>query len=251
MFTFVLLGIPYEHQPLVPSLHFRNGATADFTGKNDTWYTLLRTPCVDFAARTMATTLLMPRPQLVHTTLPTQVSFIVRPEGGGQCGVTANASDLAFEVACEGERPARLSGAWKEYKARGFKAYMRASILNVKACGWEMNATRHETRTQVSGHAPWRYDLTLRPLALDAGQSRAAGMLAEAWSRDSPDGGQHDDYGQRVDGFRYNVVTTFSEAQGLLARPREAYESPNAPEPLQRTQPVSMPTNDEGTVGWY
>jgi hypothetical protein len=243
-----LFGTPYEHQPLVPSLHSRNGATADFTGKNDTWYTLLRTPCVDFAARTMATTLLMPRPQLVHTTLPTQVSWIVRPKGGGQCGVTANASALAFEVACEGDRPARFSGAWKEYKTQDFKAYMRASILNVKACGWEMNATRHETRTQVSGHAPWRYDLTLRPLALDAGQSRAKGMLAEAWLGESP--GQHDDYGQRVDGFRYDVVTTSSEAQGLLAHPREAYESPGAPEPPQRTQPGSRAKEGE-VIGWY
>lgn len=248
MFFCALFGIPYEHQPLVPSLHFRNGATADFTGKNDTWYTLLRTPCVDFAARTMATTLLMPRPQLVHTTLPTQVSWIVRPKGGGQCGVTANASALAFEVACEGERPpARFSGAWKEYKTQDFKAYMRASILNVKACGWEMNATRRETRTQVSGHAPWRYDLTLRPLALDAGQSR--GMLAEAWSGESP-GGQHDDYGQRVDGFRYDVVTTSSEAQGLLSHPREAYESPGAPEPPQGTQPESRAKEGE-VIGWY
>lgn len=245
-----LFGTPYEHQPLVPSLHSRNGATADFTGKNDTWYTLLRTPCVDFAARTMATTLLMPRPQLVHTTLPTQVSWIVRPEGGDQCGVTANASALAFEVACEGKRPARFSGAWKEYKTQDFKAYMRASILNVKACGWEMNATRHETRTQVSGHAPWRYDLTLRPLTPGAGQSRARGILAEAWSGDwPPGGGQHDDYGQRVDGFRYDVVTTSSEAQGLLAHPRGAYESPGAPEPPQGTQPESW--TKEAVIGWY
>ena len=64
----------------------------------------------------------------------------------------------------------------KEYKTQDFKAYMRASILNVKACGWETNATRRETRTQVSGHAPWRYER--------CGRCRTwavARMLAEAW----------------------------------------------------------------------
>lgn len=244
----------YEHQPIVPALHFRGEASADFTGKNDTWYELVGTPEMSFAARTMATTLLLPRPQMVKTTLPTDVRWSFRlPDRS--CRIEASASVLSFSVACENREQVVLNGPWKQFVDDGVKAYMRASILHVRLGGWEMNATRRASRTQVAGSAPWRYDLTARPL-LPAEKAygtptRARGLLAEAFAASCPGcgavkSGAHDDYGERVDGFRYDVVTTRAAGEELLRHAAAAYELGG-----NSTDLLEMEAVHDTDVGWY
>ena len=242
----------YEHQPVVPSLHARGGATADLAWKEDRWFRLLESDTVLWSARTSASTLLLPRPQMVKTNLVTDVAWsIKRASGDGLCNVTARASELRVDVSCDGEPRTALVGSWKESASNGIKVYMRASILHLRGVGWETNATRKRVYTQVSGSAPWRYDLTLRALSP---QMSVKGVLGEAWASNATQNGAHDDYGERVDNSRYEVVTATAQGEGILRRPLSEYE---VAEPLVRTFGSVMDgfevrhLTSPSDVGWY
>lgn len=241
----------YEHQPYIPALHSWSGATADFAAKNDTWFGLLHADGVRWATRTMASTLLLPRPQMVHANLPTDVAWHVRRADGAVCHVTARAGVLAVDVAC-GEQRERLEGPWKQHVSEGLKVYMRASILNVRGGGWEMNATRKRTYTQVAGQAPWRYDLTARPLAASAA---CRGLLAETWASQAERDGAHDDYGERVDGSRYEIVTPRAQGEQLLSSSAAQYQlgsNLTAAWPALSTPDVQVSVETAPkAVGWF
>ena len=226
-----------------PHLHFAEGGVADFRGRNNTIYALLSAPGVQFAARTLDASFLLPRPQLVHGSFFSEVAFVVRGSDGAVYGVMSNATSVSFEVYSltygkDAEDGADVGadllesrvGVWKQWWKADIRVYYKQSTLYVRANGWEMNATRHPVYLPVEG-ARWRYDLAIRKLDKTAfskqhGRSSATcfphGLIGQSWDGDGTavDG--------RVDDYKFSkehpVVRTESMAEGAIEGSADLYE---------------------------
>ena len=237
-----------------PHIHFAHGGSADFRGKNDTYYSLLSAPGVQFAARTRDATFLLPRPQLVYGSFFTDVSWTVRGESGRTYGVASSAQDVAFQVYdVDGTKPIdKFSGVWKQWWKDGIRVYYKQSTIFVRTGGWEVNATRHPIYLLVNGSDRWRFDIAIRKLdgtyfSRFHGNSSAAcfphGIIGQSW--DGDDVGIHG----KLDNYTFNaadpVVVTGSMAEGSIEGVADEYELESAFDTGFRYSRFARHTTDE------
>lgn len=159
-----------------PHIRFAEGGVADFRGENGTFYALLSAPGVQFSARTVDTTFMLPiGPILVEGSFFSEVSWVLRGVSGTAYGVSAVADILGFEVFDLGNslmlpwstaaaRIASRRGIWQEWWQDGVRVYLKQSTIFVRANGWETNVTRNPIYLHVSGPARWRFDVAIRQL---------------------------------------------------------------------------------------
>jgi hypothetical protein len=206
-----------------PHIAFAHGGTADFRGANDTYFSLLSVPNFQFAARTLDTSFLLPRPQLVHGSFFTDVAFRFRGGTGREYGVTSSASNVSFSVYDMNTKQhlETLVGVWKQWWGDGVRVYYKQSTIYVRAHGWEVNATRHPVYNYVSGPSRWRYDFSIRyldgtPFEKFHGRSSDScyphGVIGQSWDGDTIG------INGRVDDYTYNqsypVIVTSANAEG-------------------------------------
>lgn len=208
-----------------PHIAFAHGGKADFRGANDTYFSLLSVPGFQFAARTLDTSFLLPRPQLVHGSFFTDVAFRFRGRTGREYGVTSSASNVSFSVYDVNTKKhlETLVGVWKQWWEDGVRVYYKQSTIYVRAHGWEVNATRHPVYNYVSGPSRWRYDFSIRYLDGTAfekfhGRSSAScyphGVIGQSWDGDTIGvNGRVDDYTYNVS---YPVIVTSANAEGSI-----------------------------------
>ena len=211
-----------------PHLHLAHGGVADFRGRNNTYYALLSAPGVHFAAKTTDTDFLLPRPQLVHGSFFTAVTWMVREKSGRVYGITSDANRVGATVTecATGRTVAALEDVWQEWQSDGgdVRAVYKQATLYVRANGWEVNATRHPIFNLVSGPSRWRFDVALRPLDGTAfaevhGASSATchphGIIGQSWDGDgNAVNGALDDY--KTSHAAVPVVTTHAMAEGAI-----------------------------------
>lgn len=220
-----------------PHIHFGDGAVADFRGKNATFYALLSAPGVQFAARTVDTSFLLPRPMLVHGSFFDAAAWTVRGASGRVYGIEADASAVRFRVtdARSGELLREHRGPWKQWWEDGIRAYFKQSTVYVRAHGFEVNCTRRPVYNWVAGPSHWRFDIAMRrlddtPFAKLFNASSPTcyphGVIGQAWDGDdiAVDGAE-DDYTYHKD---HPVVTTRAMAEGALEGRGDDYELASA-----------------------
>jgi len=220
-----------------PHIHFGDGAVADFRGKNATFYALLSAPGVQFAARTVDTSFLLPRPMLVHGSFFDTAAWTVRGASGRVYGIEADASAVRFRVtdARSGELLREHRGPWKQWWEDGIRAYFKQSTVYVRAHGFEVNCTRRPVYNWVAGPSHWRFDIAMRrlddtPFAKLFNASSPTcyphGVIGQAWDDDdiAVDGAE-DDYTYHKD---HPVVTTRAMAEGALEGRGDDYELASA-----------------------
>ena len=198
---------------------------ADFRGKNDTFFALLSAPGVQFAAKTMDSDFLLPRPQLVHGSFFTDAAWMVLGLNGDVFAIQSSAEAVGFKVSDgrAGKLIVSRSRIWQTWASQGVFALMKQSTLMVRANGWEVNATRRPIYNYVSGPKHWRYDLAMRKLdgtvfAQKHGNSSKFcwphGILGQSWDGDGlAVNGRKDDY--KYDASK-PVITTVAMAEGAI-----------------------------------
>jgi hypothetical protein len=223
---------PFVHTFADPHLHFAHGGIADFRGRNGTFYSLLSAPGLNFAARTVDTDFLLPRPQLVHGSFFTQVAITVRGLSDRVYGFFADANRAAFDVidARTNEKLGHFPCCWKQWKDDGVTVGFKQSTLYARAFGWEMNATRKPIYNHVSGPSRWRFDTSMRMLdrtafAETSGQSSKTcfphGIIGQSWDGDAFGiSGKEDDYTYNAS---HPVVTTSAMAEGAIEGSADEY----------------------------
>ena len=192
---------------------------------NNTYFSLLSAPGIQFAAKTMDTSFLLPRPQLVHGSFFTDVAFRFRGTSGKEYGVTSSASNVSFSVfdAVKNTRIKTIVGIWKQWWQDGVRVLYKQNTMHVRANGWEVNATRHPVYNWVAGPAHWRYDFTIRYLDgtfFEQQHGRRSstcyphGVIGQSWDGDALG------VNGRMDDYKYKnnnpVVVTTANAEGAI-----------------------------------
>lgn len=208
-----------------PHLSFAHGGVADFRGRHDTFYVMHSSPGFQFATRSVNTSFLLPRPQLVHGTFFTEVAFRVRGRSGREYGIKTPSDDVRFAVIDIGTNVEVVQqvGEWKQWWEDGIRVYTKQFTTYVRANGWEVNSTRHPIYNYVSGPSRRRFDFTVRPLknmALSSHHGNASatcyphGIVGQSFDGDGIGiSGRVDDYTYNVS---YPVVTTRAMAEGAI-----------------------------------
>lgn len=224
-------ALPSSHGD--PHLHFAEGGSADFRGRNHTYYALLSAPGIQFAAQTHDVTFLLPRPQLVQGSFWTDAAWTVRGVSGRVYGIAITASRVGFEVVDVATQRSIQSvrSIWKQWWEDGVRAVYKQSTIYVRASGWEVNATRKPVYNFVSGSHRWRLDLSMRKLdgTIFAHRHNASsatcfphGIIAQSWDGDHIGiDGAKDDYTYRAD---RPVITTHANAEGAIEGNASHYE---------------------------
>ena len=212
-----------------PHLHFADGGTADFRGRNDTLYAMLDAPDFSFALRTRDSTFLLPKPRYIEGSFFTEAYWTVRTSKGRLLHIEFHAKEPGFRVTdVKGVVVSDHTGSvWKQYDEDDLRVYMKQSTLVVRAAGWETNVTRKPIYNHVSGPDLWRIDLTTRPL--DSTGISANGI--SAWKVSAPHGiiGQsYDNDGIAVhgaiDAYTTTVARTRAMAEGAIEGKASDYE---------------------------
>lgn len=210
-----------------PHITFAHGGRADLRGRDGAYISMLSVPGFQFAARTSFTDFLLPRPQLVHGSFFTDVSFRFRGDSGRQYGVTSAACNVSFSVYdVTTSTPIRLTervGVWQQWWEDGVRVYYKQATVYVRAHGWEVNATRKPVYNYISGPSRWRFDTTTRyldgtPFERYHGRRSPTcfphGIVGQSWDGDTVG------INGRVDDYTYNetnpVVLTTANAEGAI-----------------------------------
>ena len=210
-----------------PHIRFAHGGTADFRGRNNTFYCLLSAPGIQFAAKTLDTVFLLPRPQLVNGSFFTDIAWVVRGLSGTEYGIASSAETVGFDVrnVSSPRRPllVRHTGIWREWWHDGVRVSYKQATIYLRGNGWEVNATRRPIYRHVQGPRRWRFDFALRPLdgtELDARHGHSSvscfphGVLGQSWDGDDVGvDGKRDDYTYLAD---HPVVITTAMAEGSI-----------------------------------
>ena len=221
-----------------PHLHFAHGGVADFRGKNGTFFVLHTFPGLQFAARTMDTTFLLPRPQLVHGSFFTDASWIVRGRSGDRSFlVRAAASSIGFDV-YDAKSPTNLTllgsqhSPWRSWSLDGVEVSVKHSTMFVRAHGWRMECTRKPIYNHVSGPSKWRFDVSIK-LEGHIGRCYPHGLLGQSWDGDEVGiDGNTDDYTFREE---EPIIVTKAQAEGAIEGEYSHYAI----------------SNDRSTSFWY
>ena len=208
-----------------PHITFAHGGKADFRGRNNTYFALLSAPGVQFAARTMDTSFLLPRPQLVHGSFFTDLAFRFQGTSGREYGVTSSASHVSFSVfdATRAKHLLTQEGIWKQWWNDGVRVVYKQATMYVRVHGWEINATRRPIYNYLSGPSRWRYDFAIRyldgtPFEKDHGRRSTTcfphGVIGQSWDGDGVGvNGRMDDYKYYNE---HPTVTTVANAEGAI-----------------------------------
>lgn len=213
-----------------PHLHFAEGGTADFRGKNNTVYSILSAPGFAFNLKVTHSTFLLPRPRLVHGSFFTEAFWTLKPDGCDEIlHIHFDAATVGF-VMYNHKRDIIENATgriWHGHEVGNLNLLMKQSTLYVRCNGWETNVTRKPIYNLVSGPTAWRIDLTMRPLD-DTGITKNS---ISAYNVTHPHGliGQsYDGDGIGISGKKdvYNttVVTTQAMAEGSIEGTASDYE---------------------------
>ncbi len=209
-----------------PHLMFAHGGSADFRGAHNVYYCMHSSPGFQFAARSVNTSFLLPRPQLVHGTFFNDIAFTVRGRSGREYGVRIPSDTVRFDVydLMNLKTPiAERVGVWKQWWEDGIKVYTKQSTSYIRAHGWEVNATRHPIYNYVAGPSRWRLDFSMRCLngtgferfhGNASGTCYSHGIVGQSYDADDVGiSGALDDYTYNVS---EPVVTTRAMAEGAI-----------------------------------
>ena len=105
----------------------------------------------------------------------------------------------------------------------------------MRACGWEVNVTRHPIYNHVEGPSTWRFDMAMRPLdgtgfEGEFGRTSSSclphGIIGQAYDGDSIGiSGKVDNY-TPVNNF--HVITTSAQAEGAIEGSHSDYKLKSA-----------------------
>ena len=209
-----------------PHLMFAHGGSADFRGEHNVYYCMHTSPGFQFAAKSVNTSFLLPRPQLVHGTFFTDVAFTIRGYSGMEYGVHISADTVRFDVyelKNTNTLIAERVGMWKQWWEDGIRVYTKQSTSYIRAHGWEVNATRHPIYNYVSGSSRWRLDFSMRCLngtgferfhGNASGTCYSHGIIGQSYDADAVGiSGALDDYTYNVS---EPIVTTHTMAEGAI-----------------------------------
>lgn len=224
-----------------PHLTFDEGGYADFRGKHNTFYSILNVPGFQFAAKSVNTSFLLPRPQLVHGTFFTDVAYRARGDSGDEYGFALSAEKVEFHVfklshdELSRENPiATRRGIWQQWWEDGIRMYTKQATLYIRANGWEVNTTRKPIYDYVSGPNQWRFDFTVRSLndttfakfhKSASGTCFPHGIIGQSYDGDGVGiSGRTDDYAYNKS---HPVITTTAMAEGAIEGTAVEYALPD------------------------
>ena len=209
-----------------PHLMFAHGGSADFRGEHNVYYCMHSSPGFQFAARSVNTSFLLPRPQLVHGTFFNEFAFTVRGRSGREYGVRIPSETVRFDVYDLTDLTTPIAervGVWKQWWEDGIRVYTKQSTSYIRAHGWEVNATRHPIYNYVVGPSRWRLDFSMRCLngtgferfhGNASGTCYSHGIIGQSYDADDIGiSGALDDYTYNVS---EPVVTTRALAEGAI-----------------------------------
>lgn len=209
-----------------PHLVFAHGGSADFRGAHNVYYCMHSSPGFQFAARSVNTSFLLPRPQLVHGTFFNDIAFTVRGRSGREYGVRIPSDTVRFDVYDLKDLKIPIAervGVWKQWWEDGIRVYTKQSTSYIRAHGWEVNATRHPIYNYVAGPSRWRLDFSMRCLngtgferfhGNASGTCYSHGIVGQSYDADDVGiSGALDDYTYNVS---EPVVTTRAMAEGAI-----------------------------------
>lgn len=245
------------HPAAVPRLYLANGFLTDFSATAGANYVLLSAPRIQVRARASRASLVVPRPQIVHTTVWTIAEWHIQ-EKEANCSILFRARMLSFRVWCTDGRQYQRDGAWTEWRRPGVKAYMKAATFYVRAHGWETNVTRVRVRPRLSPRPKWRLDVRVRPLleGWSALHGRASttcapsGLLGHAWITPLEKNGAVDDYGERNGPRGFAPIRTMAQGEGALRQPADTYRF-NASSRCEHTQGAVRYVQTVRDIGFY
>jgi hypothetical protein len=209
-----------------PHLVFAHGGSTDFRGKHNIYYCMHSSPGFQFAAKSVNTSFLLPRPQLVHGTFFTDMAFVARGKSGKEYGIAIPAETVRFDVFDLNDTRvpiAQRKGMWKQWWEDGIRVYTKQSTSYIRALGWEVNASRHPIYNLVSGSNRWRFDFSMRCLngtgfqryhGNSSGTCYPHGIIGQSYDTD--------DIGisGAIDDYTYNssnpVIVTRAMAEGAI-----------------------------------
>lgn len=207
-----------------PHLRLADGGRADFRGQNDTFFDLLSSPGLQFAAKTYATDFLLPRsnrrPLLVHGSFFVEAAWTILAKGK-LLGVSVDARKVGFEVfdGNKGETLTESSRVWTAWRGYGVQVAYKQSTLYVNANGWQVNATRKPIYNWIGGPSKWRLDISIKTLnRKSAPTCYPHGIIGQSFDFDGvAHDGAIDDYEAGVE------YTTKAQAEGAIEGDHKDY----------------------------
>lgn len=184
-----------------------HGDKFDFRGRNNTFYSILTVPRLDFAMQTHDATFFLTgkKPKIVHGSFFTNAVWRVRTSMSNTAFyVNTSADTIGFDVrSANHSLVASKHAIWQEFKTEDVRVYYKQATLYLRCAGWETNVTRRPVYNRIHGPR-WRFDTTIRPLSGTGFEKRHGapsnvtwphGLIGQTWDGDSVAvDGRQDDY---------------------------------------------------------
>jgi len=162
----VLLGLGIFRKS-EPTLRFAYGGSADFRGKNNTFFNILSAPNISLNMKTTDVLTLLPRPSLLNSSFFTEAFFTFRLNPSNKIlriGMFAN--ETGYRIYHDDKIYLEKLGVWKDTQIESVRILSKKITNLIRANGWEINITKTLIDYPLEGQPTWRYNVRMTTLSL-------------------------------------------------------------------------------------